>query len=38
LAWDVSLIAGASARTKRLKIDGPPIALIAALEKIGASG
>ena len=35
-ARDVSLIAGASSRIKRLKIDGSPIALIAALEKIGA--
>ena len=33
---DVSLVAGASSRIKRLKIDGPAIALVAALEKMTA--
>ena len=35
---DVSLIVGATARVKRVKIDGAAIALIAVLEKIGAGG
>ena len=33
---DVSLVAGMSARVKRLKIAGPPAALCAALERICA--
>lgn len=35
---DVSLIAGATGRIKRLTIAGDPPALIAALEKIAATG
>jgi uncharacterized protein YggU (UPF0235/DUF167 family) len=35
---DVSLVAGASARLKRLKIDGAGATLAAALEKICAIG
>ena len=35
---DVSLVAGASARVKRLNIAGPPAALCAAIERTCASG
>jgi uncharacterized protein (TIGR00251 family) len=35
---DVTLIAGATARIKRLAISGDPPTLIAALEKIAATG
>jgi uncharacterized protein YggU (UPF0235/DUF167 family) len=35
---DVTLIAGATARIKRLTISGDPPTLIAALEKIAATG
>ena len=35
---DVSLIAGATARIKRLAVSGDPPTLIAALEKIAAKG
>ncbi len=35
---DVALIAGATARIKRLAISGDPPTLIAALEKIAATG
>ena len=35
---DVALVAGATARIKRLVISGDPLTLIAALEKIAAKG
>ena len=37
-ARDVSLVGGATARIKRVRISGPPAAIVAALEKVCAVG